>query len=202
MFAPIHMRTYALVGLYLFSSHLCTGNDMVRRLFAVAMVLLLVGSTATAAAEESDDSPAGPESADVGQTAESGGDTSDKERTKKEDIRRLLKITGTPELGLRIAERIVKNIKRSHPDVPDKFWAEFEQDMTKEEFIGIIVPLYDEHFAHEDIKKLIEFYKTDVGQKYVEKLPELSTKSMQAGRRWGQKLGQRIVDKLQAKGYE
>ncbi len=175
---------------------------MVRRLFAAAMVLLLVGSTATAAAEESGDSPSGPESTDVGQTAESGGDTSDKERTKQKDIRRLLKITGTPELGLRIAERIVKNIKRSHPDVPTKFWAEFEQDMTKEEFIGIIVPLYDEHFTHEDIKKLIEFYKTDVGQKYVEKLPELSTKSMQAGRRWGQKLGQRIVDKLQARGYE
>lgn len=190
------------VGLYILSSHLCTGNDMVRRLFAAAMFLLLVGSTATASAEEPDASSSGSESADAGETAEADDDASDKERTKKEDIRRLLKITGTPELGLRIAERIVKNIKRSHPDVPGKFWAEFEQDMTKEEFIGIIVPLYDEHFTHEDIKKLIEFYKTDVGQKYVEKLPELSTKSMQAGRRWGQKLGQRIVDKLQAKGYE
>lgn len=191
-----------LFGLYILSSHLCTGNDMIRRLFAAAMFLLLVGSTATASADEPDASSSGAESADAGKTAESGGDASDKKRTKKEDIRRLLKITGTPELGLRIAERIVKNIKRSHPDVPDKFWAEFEQEMTKEEFIGIIVPLYDEHFTHEDIKKLIEFYKTDVGQKYVEKLPELSTKSMQAGRRWGQKLGQRIVDKLQAKGYE
>jgi len=188
--------------LYILSPHLCTGHDMVRRLFAAAIVLLLVGSTAIASADESDASPSGAESADAGQTAEAEGDASDKKRTKKEDIRRLLKITGTPELGLRIAERIVKNIKRSHPDVPDKFWAEFEQEMTKEEFIGIIVPLYDEHFTHDDIKKLIEFYKTDVGQKYVDKLPDLSTKSMQAGRRWGQKLGQRIVDKLQAKGYE
>jgi hypothetical protein len=189
------------IGLYILSSLLFTGHHMVRRLFAAAMFLILVGSTATASADESDASSNAP-SADAGQTAQSDGDASDQAHTKKEDIRRLLKITGTPELGLRIAERIVKNIKRSHPDVPNKFWAEFEEEMTKEEFIGIIVPLYDEHFTHDDIRKLIEFYKTDVGQKYVEKLPELSTKSMQAGRRWGQKLGQRIVDKLQAKGYE
>lgn len=190
-----------LVGLYLACILFCTGNDMVRRLFAATtLAAFTIGFPLAGVAEtpsETEDDSASAEA-----SSESSSETSDEETTKREDIRRLLKITGTPELGLRIAERIVENIKRSHPDVPDKFWAEFEREMTKEEFIGIIVPLYDEHFAHAEIKRLIEFFKTDVGQKYVDHLPDLSTKSMQAGRRWGQKLGQRIVDKLQAKGYE
>ncbi len=176
---------------------------MVRRLFAAATFVLCLGVAVSALASEPSTSASDADPPDSEAADDTNSDSSsDEDRSKREAIRRLLNITGTPELGMRIAERIVENIKRSHPDVPDKFWNEFEEEMTRDEFIGIIVPLYDEHFSQDEIQELITFFKTDVGQKYVENLPELSTQSMQAGRRWGQKLGQRIVDKLQAKGYE
>jgi len=166
---------------------------MYRRLSIAAVVLASIGLAAPAPVS-AQSNPSSEETAE----AESDAD----ESQKRKDIRRLLKITGTPELGLRIARRIIQNMKRSYPDVPDKFWAEFEDELHEDAFISIIVPIYEEHFTHEDVKKLIEFYKTDVGQKYVDKLPELTEQSMQAGRNWGRELGQKIVDKLQANGYQ
>lgn len=173
---------------------------MYRRLSIAVVVLSWLGLVApTPVSAEPDDESNQATDAESTDDSESSDSPSSE---KREDIRRLLKITGTPELGLRIARRIIKNMKRSYPDVPDKFWAEFEDELDEDTFISIIVPIYEEQFTHEDVKKLIEFYQTDVGQKYVEKLPQLTEQSMQAGRNWGRRLGQKIVDKLQAKGYQ
>lgn len=171
---------------------------MFRRLSIAASLVVCLGLGATPALAGDDASEESSENKES-----SSSDKKDSEESPKtKDIRRLLEITGTPKLGLRIAKRIIKSMKRSHPDVPEKFWDEFENEMSKDAFISIIVPIYEKHFTHDDIKKLIEFYKTDVGKKYVEKLPKLTMESMQAGRQWGRKLGQRIVDKLRAKGYQ
>jgi len=150
--------------------------------------------------------PSAPALADDGggseaEQAESADSNDDEMSEKEEAIRQLLEITGTPELGLQMAERILEQMKQTHPDVPDKFWTEFEAEMNKEAFIDMIVPIYDKHFSKEDIEKLIEFYQTDIGQKYVEKLPTLTKESMEAGRRWGRQIGQRIVEQLKERGY-
>jgi hypothetical protein len=135
-------------------------------------------------------------------SADSTAEEESEESPKRKAIRELLEITGTPKLGLQIAKRIISQMKRSHPEVPEKFWAEFENEMNKKAFIEMIIPVYEKHFTLKDIEKLIEFYQTDVGKKYVEKLPKLTSESMQAGRQWGRRLGQKVVDKLRAKGYQ
>ena len=164
---------------------------MLRRLSIAAALLASLGLLA------------GPALAGDGGSKETQETSKDAEESEKvKDIRKLLEITGTPKLGLRIAKRIIKSMKRTHPDVPEKFWDEFENEMSKGAFIDMIIPAYEKHFTHEDIQKLIEFYKTDVGQKYVDKMPKLAMESMQAGRQWGRKLGQKAVDKLRAKGYQ
>lgn len=168
---------------------------MCRRIAIVLSLLLCLGlSSAPASAEDGDDSEAE-------QAASSDSDSDEEMSDKEEAIRELLEITGTPELGLQMAERILKQMKQTHPDVPDKFWKEFEAEMNKKAFIDMIVPIYDKHFSKEDIEKLIEFYQTDVGQKYVEKLPTLTKESMEAGRQWGRQIGQRIVEQLKERGY-
>lgn len=168
---------------------------MCRRYSIILSVFLCLGLPSTTAAA---DDGAGESTPSKSSSSEEGeAEISEKE----EAIRELLEITGTPELGLQIAQRILRKMKESHPDVPDKFWKEFEDEMNKEAFIDMIVPIYAEHFTKDDVEKLIEFYQTDVGEKYVEKLPTLTKESMQAGRQWGQKLGQRIVEQLQERGY-
>ena len=164
---------------------------MIRRLSLIVALLTCLGAAAPSAY-------AG-DGSDEASTSES--DTAEESEERKA-IRKLLDITGTPKLGLQIAKRIISQMKRAHPNVPEEFWTEFEKEMNKDAFIEMIIPVYEKHFTLEDIEKLIEFYQTDVGRKYVEKLPKLTSESMQAGRQWGRRLGQKVVDKLRAKGYQ
>ena len=164
---------------------------MIRRLSLIVTLMACLGAVAPPALAD-----------DGGDEKVSAKEEASEESAKRKSIRKLLSITGTPELGLQIAKRIIEQMKRSHPKVPDKFWVEFEEKMNKKAFIEMMIPAYEEHFTRKEIKELIEFYQTDVGQKYVEKLPELTTESMQTGRLWGRRVGQKVVEKLQAKGYE
>ena len=164
---------------------------MIRRLSLIVALFICLGAAAPSAYASG-----GSEEASTSESAPA------EESEERRAIRRLLDITGTPKLGLQIARRIISQMKRAHPNVPEEFWAEFENEMNKDAFIEMIIPVYEKHFTLEDIEKLIEFYQTDVGQKYVEKLPKLTSESMQAGRQWGRRLGQKVVDKLRAKGYQ
>jgi len=164
---------------------------MIRRLSFIVALFICLGAAAPSAYASDGSEEASTSESDPAEESE-----------ERRAIRRLLDITGTPKLGLQIARRIISQMKRAHPNVPEEFWAEFENEMNKDAFIEMIIPVYEKHFTLEDIEKLIEFYQTDVGQKYVEKLPKLTSESMQAGRQWGRRLGQKVVDKLRAKGYQ
>ena len=52
---------------------------------------------------------------------------------------------------------------------------------VKEMTVGLLtdmVPIYDKHFTHDEIKGLIDFYSTPIGKKLLEKTPELTQDMM------------------------
>ena len=52
---------------------------------------------------------------------------------------------------------------------------------VKEMTMGLLtdmVPIYDKHFTHDEIKGLIDFYSTPIGKKLLEKTPELTQDMM------------------------
>jgi len=51
------------------------------------------------------------------------------------------------------------------------------------------VPAYDRYYTHEEIKGLIQFYGTPLGQKMISVLPKLTGELQEAGRKWGEGLG-------------
>ena len=53
----------------------------------------------------------------------------------------------------------------------------------------------------EDLKEIIRFYQTPVGQKFAKSTPLIMQESMQIGQQWGMKLGLEITKKLEEKGY-
>ena len=89
-------------------------------------------------------------------------------------------------------------------NIPDKFWDELESEMKTSgvnELTKKLVPVYQKHFNIEDLKGMIEFYKTPLGKKYATKTPAITTESMQVGQIWGMELGEKIVKKLEEEGY-
>jgi hypothetical protein len=42
-----------------------------------------------------------------------------------------------------------------------------------------MIPLYDKHFTHEEVKDLITFFESSTGKKMLEKTPELTAELSQ-----------------------
>jgi uncharacterized protein len=66
--------------------------------------------------------------------------------------------------------------------------------------------VYARAFTVDEMRQLIAFYQTPVGQKLLEKSPTLVQESMSIGRAWGQRLGAELkdmmIDALRKKGHQ
>ena len=58
-------------------------------------------------------------------------------------------------------------------------------------------PVYDKHLSDDEVKGLIRFYETPLGQKTLEGLLQMTTELMNQGRKWGEGPGrQSMLDVL------
>ncbi|HEY2732776.1 MAG TPA: DUF2059 domain-containing protein [Polyangiales bacterium] len=119
------------------------------------------------------------------------------ETQKQKDIRKLLKITGSGELGTQVMGQMIGNMKKAMPQVPDKFWADFMKEVHTDELVDLIVPVYDRNLTQGDITELIHFYESPTGKKFVSVLPKITQESMGVGEKWGRDLAMKVMAKLQ-----
>ena len=138
---------------------------------------------------------------------------------KKADIEKLMKMTGALKIGKQMSDAVVNNmtqaLKASRPDVPERMYIILEEEVNKiieeqmfakDGYIEMAVVIYDKYFTHEDIKGLLSFYQTELGQKTIRVLPQIVEHSLKAGQMWGQALGpviqQRIIQRFKQEGID
>jgi hypothetical protein len=122
---------------------------------------------------------------------------------KEKDIRRLLDLVGTKAL---VQQAVVDMSKNSRPvlenSLPageyrekliDAFFAKFQSKFDVQQLLDMAVPIYDRHLSHEEIKGLIQFYQTPLGQKTVKALPMITTEVMEQSRKMGEGLGRQSM---------
>ncbi len=97
--------------------------------------------------------------------------------------------------------RLIQYQKRAHPQVPDSFWEKFIASVDPDELVELIVPIYDRHLDHQDIRAIIRFYESPAGKKLILVQPRIVRDSMAAGGRWGEELGRRVIQAMRRKGY-
>lgn len=119
----------------------------------------------------------------------------------REHIKSLLEITGSAKLGVQMMENMAATFKKSLPEVPDQFWKDFLLEAKSDTLIELLIPAYTKHFSDEEIIHLIEFYKTPLGKKVVEKMPLIAQESYAIGEVWGRKISEQVLKKLIEKGY-
>jgi hypothetical protein len=81
-------------------------------------------------------------------------------------------------------DQLIANMKTALPQVKDAFWVEFRKELSAEELIKLIIPLYDKHLTHPEIKELIKFYETPVGKKMIavmQPLPQRACRPVSSG---------------------
>jgi hypothetical protein len=124
-----------------------------------------------------------------------------RETPKRRDIRTLLELTGSAKLGMQLVNQLLGQFKVAMTDVPAHVWNEVAKEIRAGELVELVVPIYDKHLEHAEIKDIIKFYQSPAGRKLTAAMPAITQESMQAGQAWGQRLSKRIVEKLKKKGY-
>jgi hypothetical protein len=126
---------------------------------------------------------------------------------KEADIRKLLEISGNSKLAEDMvktsAEQLRTSLLKSLPEgersqkILDSFLRRYKARFTSEQLTALIIPIYDKNLSDEDIKGLIEFYLSPLGQRAVKALPLIARESQQAGFDFGQKVVQQVIKDMQ-----
>ncbi len=101
------------------------------------------------------------------------------------DIRTFFNVTGKMETFKQLAGVVVAQQKTSNPDVPQEFWNQFQSETNLNEFIEMAIPIYQKYFTEDDVKQMIAFNASPLGQKLNNITPALTKELMQAGSAMG-----------------
>jgi hypothetical protein len=126
------------------------------------------------------------------------------------DIQKLLDLTKASQLGTQMAslvsQQVIQGLKQSQPNMPPRA-AEVIQQFLGEQFaiafsasspdgmMPKLVAVYANHFTQQDIRGLIAFYNTDLGQKLINQTPLIVSESATVGQEWA---AQHMPDMLAA----
>jgi uncharacterized protein len=73
------------------------------------------------------------------------------------------------------------------------------------ELVDAIAVIYANNFSADELRQVTAFYRTPVGQKFLEKLPAITQQSLAVGQKFGQQLAsdlrERMVEQLRKKGH-
>jgi uncharacterized protein len=118
---------------------------------------------------------------------------------KEADIRRLMDMVGIKKVMTDTMESMIQGLRpvlsNSLPPgdyrekLVDLFYAKFQSKADMTYLLDLAVPVYDKYFSHEEIKGLLAFYATPLGQKSISVMPQLTNEMRDAGRKWGEELG-------------
>jgi hypothetical protein len=109
---------------------------------------------------------------------------------------------------------ILQSLKSANPNAPDGAIEVIRQVLTAEllpMFLGPdgiendLINVYAKHFTPNDVKELLAFYASPVGQKAVAALPVLTQESAALGQRWWEanmaRVGGVLQQRLRAEGF-
>lgn len=132
--------------------------------------------------------------------------------TAEADIRKLLNLTGADKLADQLMSGTLNSLRplllSSLPpgDYREKlielFLAKFQSKATGTQIIELAVPIYAKHFTDAEVKQLMAFYETPIGQKSMQVMPQLMSELQAAGQKWGGELGQECFKEVIAEHPE
>ncbi|MGB9429882.1 MAG: DUF2059 domain-containing protein [Gammaproteobacteria bacterium] len=128
------------------------------------------------------------------------------------DILQLMKMTGAartgPLIGNVISQQLVNNLKAAHPDIAPKAFTIVQEETQKSmsdpetmnQLVEMLAPIYAKYYTDADVRQMIAFYKTPLGQKIIRTNPEIAQASLQDGEQWGRTvLAPELIKRIQAR---
>lgn len=125
---------------------------------------------------------------------------------KEARIRELMELTGAKDLGQQLIaagmEQFRSSVQDSQPNNPrakqfvDAFVARFQKHFDPDSLTEHVIPIYDKYLTSDDLKGLLDYYHSPLGQRMLKALPEVTRESQAAGFALGQKAAQESMEEL------
>ena len=127
-----------------------------------------------------------------------------RDQAKAAAIREILTLTHASDQAILAMETSLPAQRAANPAIPAVFWDRFltQAKARKGELEDQIMIVYDRHFSTDELRGLIAFYKTPVGQKMLQVQPIVVQESILAGQQWGQKIGMEVGQQLANEGVK
>jgi hypothetical protein len=122
----------------------------------------------------------------------------------KNKVKRLMEVSGGKDSYDAAILQMFTMFSQQYPDVPESFWSEFKvefMNISTEELVTLISPVYARHLTSKDLDEIITFYQTPAGRKLSSSQGAITAESMSLGQDWGAILGEKVLKKLEEKGY-
>jgi uncharacterized protein len=127
---------------------------------------------------------------------------------KEARIRELMEVTGAKNLGQQLIEAGMEqfrgSVQDSQPNNPrakqfaDAFVARFQKHFDPDSLTERVIPIYDKYLTTDDLKGLLDYYHSPLGQRMLKALPEVTRESQATGFALGQKAAQETMEELKA----
>lgn len=125
---------------------------------------------------------------------------------KEADIRSLMELVGArdtmQDFAARGADQLRDNLRASVPNnergqqfvnaFADAYKAKFDADQATTQLVGI----YDQHFTQDDIKGLLQFYGSPLGQKFAAEIPKINQEMQAANRAFSTRVAKDVLQDL------
>jgi hypothetical protein len=112
-----------------------------------------------------------------------------------------MEVSGAAKLMTQMLDSMIQSMSGTMKEVPPEFWTEFRKEVKVNDLIDKIIPVYQKHFTSTEMNQLVQFYESPAGKKLTQEQPMIMQESMKIGQAWGQEVGMRAAQKLNAKGY-
>ena len=134
------------------------------------------------------------------------------DQMKDADIRHLLELTHAGEIATQTMNAMEANMRPLMIDAFPKgeyreklialFFDKFHAKIDVQQLLDMAIPAYKKYYSDEEIKQLISFYQTPLGQKMLDTAPKLVAETQAAGQNWGAQLGRECMQEVLAEHPE
>lgn len=129
--------------------------------------------------------------------------TKDKYSSIEEDIQTLFNLNGSKTAYITLMNNMINNFNKENKNDPEwKAYSNIFKETSVDELIEMLIPIYKKNFTHQDIKELIIFYKSPIGQKLANKSTIMTEESMNIGMKWGRRVHDKLKIQIKNKGYK
>jgi hypothetical protein len=117
-------------------------------------------------------------------------------------VRRLIDVMRVGPQGRIRVDQLLEEYKSQFPAVPNAVWEEIRRQFAAKDFAELQVAIYKKHFSLDEIEGLEAFYRSPLGQRFLEEQPGVTLDALATAREFDRRLAESLGRSLEQKGYK